>query len=81
MTAQIGGHGHGKIHIEGELDWGSVRAVHVPFSLLRQATAWARQVESIHGKRPDVRTLPRGEVADFDSLYAASGEALREMVR
>jgi hypothetical protein len=69
-----------ELHIAGELSWKAVRAVHVPFSLLRLATAWARQVESVHGTRPDVRTLPRDETADFNTLYAASGAVLQEMV-
>lgn len=69
-----------ELHVARELSWKVVRAVHVPFALLRLATAWARQVESEHGNRPDVRTLPRDEPADFDTLYAASGSVLREMV-
>jgi hypothetical protein len=69
-----------EVRIARELSWQAVRAVHVPFSLLRIARAWAREVESVHGNRPGVKALPRNELADFDTLYTASGSTLREMV-
>jgi hypothetical protein len=69
-----------EIHVAGEMPLNAVRAVQVPFALLRLAESWAEQVESVHGVRPEVVTLPHDEPADHDSLYADSGRVLKVLI-
>jgi hypothetical protein len=71
-----------ELHLEGELGWGEVLGVQVPWDSFQIASDWATWVEVTHSVLPAVWLLPRGEPADpnrpYDALYAESGRVLRE---
>jgi hypothetical protein len=72
-----------EIHIEGEVSWAAVRAVHVPPRLLAKAAKWARDVKGVHGTLPEVKSLRYNVGASgpmYDAFFEDAGRVLREVI-
>lgn len=69
-----------EVRVADEMPFTLVRAIHVPARKMRKAREAARRLRWLSGFVPDVIALPRGVEATPDTLYAASGDVLKELI-